>query len=62
VVPEPTFEKESDVKTEKEIEKVLAAFDSQKSQYPGMTYEQGIEEALQWVLGEITDEEFAPAQ
>ena len=50
------------MKTKQEIEKLLENFDSQRSQYPGMTYEQGIEEALQWVLGEITDDEFSPAQ
>lgn len=31
---------------------------SGETKYPAMTYEQGIEEALLWVLGDITDEEF----
>ena len=28
------------------------------SEYPGMTYEQGVEEALMWVLEQIDDSEF----
>ena len=48
------------MKTKQEIEKLLQDFDSQKSQYPGMTYEQGIEEALSWVIGDIEDDEFTP--
>lgn len=47
------------MKTDKEINDVLFNFDDSKSQFPGMTYEQGIYEALQWVLGEISDEEFS---
>ena len=30
-----------------------------ESRFPGMTYEQGVEEALLWVVEEISDEEFA---
>lgn len=31
------------------------------SKYPSMTYEQGIEEALMWVLGELDDQDFSYA-
>ena len=50
------------MKTKKEIEKVLSNFDDTKSEYRSMTYEQGIAEALEWVIGELADEEFSPAQ
>jgi hypothetical protein len=30
----------------------------EKSRYPTMTYEQGIEIALRWMLGEVDDAEF----
>lgn len=48
------------MKTKQEIEELLNKFDDQNNSYPGMTYEQGIVEALQWVIGEISDDEFAP--
>lgn len=48
------------MKTEKQVNDILINFDSSKSKYRSMTYEQGIEEALQWVLGEIDDDEFSP--
>lgn len=48
------------MKTQREIEDVLQDFDSLKNEYPGMTYEQGIEEALSWVLGDVDDDEFTP--
>ena len=48
------------MKTKQEIEQALYNFDEQKSKYPGMTYEQGIAEALQWVIEENSDEEFSP--
>lgn len=47
------------MKAKDEIENALLRVDSgARSKYPGMTYEQGVEEALQWVLGEISDDEF----
>jgi len=47
------------MKTEAEIEKVLYNIDvNSPSKYSGMTYEQGIEEALLWVSGDLSDEEF----
>lgn len=52
--------KGNEVKTQKQIEDVLKDFDSLKNAYPGMTFEQGIEEALSWVLGDIGDDEFTP--
>jgi len=46
-------------KTEAEIEEVLSNLPGEgETQYPAMTYEQGITEALQWVLGELSDEDF----
>ena len=47
------------MKNKSEIEKVLMNLpESGKTNYPAMTYEQGIEEALMWVLEEISDNEF----
>jgi hypothetical protein len=40
------------------IEDVLKNIDTNLTKYPGMTYEQGVEEALLWVIGEISDDEF----
>ena len=48
------------MKTAIEIRGLLHDFDAEASNYPGMTYEKGIEEALLWVLGEIEDDEFTP--
>lgn len=46
-------------KTESEIEAALRNLPADGStKYPGMTYEEGIDEALRWVLGEIPDEDF----
>ena len=50
------------MKTKQEIEKILSNFDDTKNEYTGMTYEQGISEALEWVIGELADDEFSPAQ
>jgi hypothetical protein len=48
------------MKTKEEIEKVaLNLGDVHDTKYPNMTYEQGVDEALGWVLGEIPDEEFS---
>jgi len=45
---------------EYEINKVLDSLDTSKpSGYPRMTYEQGVEEALMWIVGDIPNEEFA---
>ena len=42
--------------TAKEIDDYLRTVDdTAASKYPGMTYEQGIVEALRWVLGEQDD-------
>lgn len=47
------------MRDESEIEKVLDRLPTAGStKYGGMTYEEGIEEGLRWVLEEITDEEF----
>jgi hypothetical protein len=47
------------MKDKKEVDKVFLKLpESGKTKYPAMTYEQGIEEALMWVIGEIPDEEF----
>jgi hypothetical protein len=45
-------------KTKDEIERALQNVDTSRTKYPAMTYEQGVEETLQWCLGEIPDEEF----
>ena len=49
------------MKSDTEIEEALCRIKGvEGSRYPGMTYEQGIEEALCWVIGEIPDKEFTP--
>ena len=47
------------MQTKEMIEKALALVDTAKSEYSGMTYEQGIEEALMWVLEEMENDEFS---
>lgn len=47
------------MKTQSEIEKILGNLPTDgTSKFFGMTYKQGIEEALRWALEEIPDEEF----
>ena len=46
------------MQTKEIIERALARVDAHKSKFPGMTYEQGVDEALQWVLGDLLDDEF----
>ena len=48
------------MKSKDMIKRVLVGIDCNKSKFPGMTYEQGIEVALSWVLEFIEDEEFLP--
>jgi hypothetical protein len=50
------------MKSKQEIENARANVnDSEASEYPGMTYEQGVAEALGWVLGDVPDDEFGYA-
>ncbi len=47
------------MKTKLEIEKILENLPADGiSKFFGMTYEQGIEETLRWVLEEMPDDEF----
>ena len=47
------------MKTFDEIdERLFKINENTPSEYPGMSYEQGVTEALAWVLGELTDDEF----
>ena len=47
------------MKTQQDIDAALGRIDENAaSAYPGMTYEQGVTEALRWVLEEIADIEF----
>ena len=46
------------MKTRREIESALKNVDVENPQFHNMTYEQGVEEALMWVLTEIDDDEF----
>jgi|DEB19_MinimDraft_2_1074335.scaffolds.fasta_scaffold29524_1 hypothetical protein len=41
------------------IEEALDKVQESECNHFGMTYEQGVEEALMWVLGEIDDEDFS---
>ena len=48
------------MKTEYEINKILQKLDIIKpSEYPNMSYEQGVEETLMWIIGDISDDEFS---
>ncbi len=46
------------MKEEDAIQKAADRVKVNSTKYPGMTYEEGVCEALEWVLGEIPDEEF----
>lgn len=46
------------MKTDEQIERALRNVCTEGTQYAGMTYEEGIEEALRWVLGEIDEFEY----
>lgn len=48
------------VKTEEEVREILDTWDREANKYPNMTYEQGIDEALAWFVGELEDDEFTP--
>jgi hypothetical protein len=51
------------MRTKEEIESVLNRLPaSGDTNYSSMTYEQGIEEALLWVRGDLRDDEFPYAQ
>lgn len=50
------------MKTKDEIDNALRNVDTNDPKYFGMSYEQGIEEALMWVLGETSDEDFEYAK
>lgn len=45
------------MKTDEEIETAIAKIYDMK-EFPGMTYKEGIRAAFDWILGDITDEEF----
>lgn len=46
-----------------DVEAALGRVDTYAaSKYPGMSYEQGVAEALEWVLGDIPNEEFTYGQ
>ncbi len=49
------------IKTEDEMEEVvdriLERSHKQVSRYAGMTYEEGVEDALRWAMGETEDDE-----
>mgnify|MGYP007065736716 CR=1 FL=1 len=46
------------MKSQTEVANALGIVDSNKSEFPAMSYEQGVEETLLWVLGEIEDDDF----
>jgi hypothetical protein len=45
------------MREEDEIEQVIRNLPSE-TKYRGMTYEEGIRDALEWVLGNLDDDEF----
>ncbi len=47
------------MKTEKEIKQARRnVYENATSKFTGQTYEQGVAEALDWVMGDVSDEEF----
>ena len=51
------------MRTKEEIQAILNANDPYApTRFRGMSYEQGVDEALQWVLGDIPNDEFSPAE
>ncbi len=47
------------MKTQSEIDnKLMNMRATMPSKFPGSTWEQGVEEALMWVLGDIEDDDF----
>ena len=46
------------MKTDKQIEDALERLEACPNTYNGMTYKDGISEALNWLLENISDEEF----
>lgn len=45
-------------KTEDEIREALQNLDEPPRDYSAMSYEDGIREALEWVIGDIDDSDF----
>jgi hypothetical protein len=45
------------MKAADEIEEVIDRIPGGSNRYPAMTYEEGVEEALRWALGEMEEEE-----
>jgi len=48
--------KRSDEEIDEQLNIAMEQFDKGGSKFPGMTYEQGVAEALQWVLGDSDDQ------
>lgn len=49
----------SEMKTENEINDAVGRVDIYvATKHPGSTYEQGIRDAFDWILGDLSDEEF----
>ncbi|AEP29923.1 hypothetical protein [Brumicola nitratireducens] len=47
------------MKTKEEIETARDNVqENEPSKYPGMTYEQGVADALDWAAGHVADDEF----
>lgn len=47
--------KREDAEINRVLDKAMKAFD-EGTNYPGMSYEQGIMDAIQWIVGETDDE------
>ena len=45
------------MKSRNEIEDLLNKLDVLSTKFPAMNYEQGIEETLLWIIGDLDDEE-----
>lgn len=50
-----TIQRSSD-EIEEQISKATEIINTDGTKVPGMSYEQGVDEALRWVLGESSDE------
>lgn len=49
---------EAGMKDEDDIRTAIDNVRDSGNQYHGMTYEQGVSEALEWVLGDVDDDDF----
>lgn len=50
----------TDNEIQEELDKAVEHTSRGQAQWPGMSYEQGVQNALEWVLGDIDDKPMDP--